>query len=126
MRPASASPLLDVVTVLAFATVGRATHAEGLSVLGVLQTAWPFAVGLLLGWSVALAVTSARRAVHLGSLRAGAVVWACTVPTGMALRTLTDQGTATAFVVVAAVTLAAGLLGWRLLARRLRVRRRRT
>lgn len=117
MRAAPALLLLDVVAVLAFATVGRASHAEGLSVPGILETAWPFLAGLLLGWSVALAVTSARRAVRLSSLRAGAVVWACTVPTGMALRTVTDQGTAAPFVVVATATLAAGLLGWRLLAR---------
>lgn len=118
VRPTFVALLLDVAVVLTFATVGRASHAEGLSVPGVLQTAWPFAVGLLLGWSIALAVTSARRAVDLVSLPAGVAVWACTVPTGMALRTLTDQGTASAFVVVATVTLAAGLLGWRLLARR--------
>ena len=46
----------------------------------------------------------------------GAVVLVATILVGMALRQLTDQGTATPFVVVATLSLTLLLLGWRLVA----------
>lgn len=42
--------LLDCAAVTLFAAVGRASHGEENPVLGVLITAWPFLVGLTVGW----------------------------------------------------------------------------
>lgn len=105
--------LVDVLVVLTFAVVGRASHAEGLSVLGVLAVAWPFLAGLLGGWLVAGGLIR----VAMSSVRGGAVVWVTTVLAGMTIRALTGLGTAPAFVAVATLTLGVGLMGGRLILR---------
>lgn len=105
---------VDVVLVLAFATVGRRNHEEAGTVLGTLDTAWPFLAGLGVAW---LASRAWRHPVR--SRPEALVIWTGTVAVGMGLRALTGQGTAVSFVVVAAVVLAVFLLGWRTLARRL-------
>lgn len=105
--------VLDVLLVLVFAAVGRRSHAEGVDVAGVVRTALPFLVGTSAGWLLAsIVLDSGPR-----SLAYGAVVVACAVAVGMALRAVAAQGVAPAFVVVATVTLTALLLGWRLAAR---------
>ena len=97
----------DVCCVLAFAIVGRTSHGESSDLLGVLDTAWPFLAGyvvglaLLRGWSRPLA-----RPVAVG-------VWLATVVVGMLLRFLTGAGVALSFVVVTTVVLGLMLLGWR-------------
>jgi hypothetical protein len=108
--PRSTLLVLDLVAVLLFATVGRRSHAEGISAAGVLDTAWPFLAGAATGWGAARAW---RRPTSLAS---GAGVWATTHVLGMALRRATGDGTAAPFVVVAALVLAALFLGWRALA----------
>ncbi len=114
--------LLDVVLVVVFAAVGRASHDETNPVVGALSTAWPFLVGTLLGW---LVVRFTRRAWPV-DLAPGVTVWFATVLVGMVLRRAVGSGTAVSFVVVASVVLAAFLLGWRALgayaARRARTR----
>lgn len=65
---------------------------------------------LAVGWGVSLGW---RR--PLAVLRTGVPVWAVTVAGGMLLRMLVGQGTAPAFIIVAAVTLAVLLVGWRAL-----------
>ena len=107
-RPAFAL-LLDVVLVLVFAAVGRASHDESSPVLGVLLTAWPFLVGTGLGWAVVRVV---RREWPL-DVGPGVTVWFATVLVGMLLRHAVGSGTAVSFVVVASVVLAFLLLGWR-------------
>lgn len=102
----------DVVCVVVFCAIGRRSHAEGLTVAGVAETAWPFLTGTAAGWLLARAW---RRPVAL--LPTGVVVWVSTVVIGMLLRKLTGQGTATSFIVVASLTTAALLLGWRASAR---------
>lgn len=94
---------VDLALVSVFAVIGRASHDEGLTVSGWAHTAWPFLTGALLGWAVV-----AKSGRPVGSARAGVLIWPCTVVGGMLLRTLSDQGTATPFVVVA--TLVLGLL----------------
>ncbi|UAL30519.1 DUF3054 domain-containing protein [Nocardioides rotundus] len=106
------SLLLDVVLVLVFATIGRRSHAEGLSVAGVLDTAWPFLAGVLLGHLIALGLR-----LRASTLPAGAVVWVAAVAGGMLLRRATGDGTDPAFVVVATLVLGVFLLGWRLVTR---------
>jgi hypothetical protein len=104
--------VLDVVLVVVFAAIGRTSHAEGEPVTGALLTAWPFLVGLLIGWTT---VRVLRKGWPL-EVGPGITVWFSTVVFGMLLRLATDQGTALPFVGVAALTLAAFLIGWRALA----------
>lgn len=108
---------IDVFLVLVFAAVGRASHGEELS--GLLVTAWPFLVGLAVGWLVTLAWRAPAAPV-----RTGLGVWVVTVAGGMLLRTVTGQGTALAFLVVATITLLVLLVGWRVVAAIARRRRR--
>jgi hypothetical protein len=103
--------LVDLVCVLVFAAVGRASHGEDLAPLGVATTAWPFAAGWLVGWALALLV-STTRSRPLG-LAAGVLVWVPTVVLGMLLRVATGAGVQTSFVIVATVVLGVFLLGWR-------------
>jgi hypothetical protein len=98
----------DGVAILAFATVGRLSHAEGLSLPGVIGVAWPFLVGGAVG---TLAGRTWRRPQALSS---GGWVWLGTVAGGMLLRWATGGGVQPSFVLVAGVVLAVFLLGWRL------------
>jgi hypothetical protein len=102
---------LDAALVLVFAIVGRRSHAEGLDLAGISGTAWPFLVGLGVGW------LAARAWRHpLAPWPTGAVIWAATLVVGMLLRLVSGQGVQLAFVLVAAISLAILLLGWRGLA----------
>ena len=116
--PVGVALTLDVLAVLLFAAVGRRSHAEGLAVLGVLRTAWPFLVGVATGWLL----SRAWRAPD-ALLAAGVPVWLGALVVGMLLRVATGAGTAPSFVVVAAISLAVLLLGWRLVARGVLARR---
>ena len=40
----------DIVCVVVFATIGRRSHAEGLTAAKIAQTAWPFLSGTGVGW----------------------------------------------------------------------------
>ncbi len=109
MRRSSAlSALADVVGVLVFCTIGRRSHAEGLTVAGVAETAWPFLAGTAIGW---LLIRGWRRPTAV--VPTGVVVWVCTVAVGMLLRKATSAGVAVSFVVVASAATAVVLLGWR-------------
>ena len=107
----------DFACVVVFIALGRRNHAEGLTIAGVAETAWPFLAGTLLGW---LASRGWRRPTAL--VPTGVVVWVCTVAVGMALRKATGAGTALSFVAVASLATGLLMLGWRavaaLLARR--------
>jgi Protein of unknown function (DUF3054) len=111
--------LLDCCCVLAFVIIGRASHAKGETLAGVASTAWPFLAGLAGGW---LGTRAWRRPLAL--VPAGVGAWLGAVALGMALRVVSGQGTAVAFVFVALAFLGAGLLGWRLVAYGLRRRPR--
>ena len=104
--------------VVVFATIGRASHDEGLRLAGVWHTAWPFLVGtaLALAWA-AYAKDDPR------TFKVGIRVWLLTLVVGMVLRRLTDAGTAPSFVVVATLVLGVLFLGWRVGARVRRWRR---
>jgi hypothetical protein len=107
--PAGIGFAVDAALVLVFAAVGRASHEEGNAVVGALATAWPFLVGVVVGWVLVRAL-SHRWPLDVGS---GISVTVATVVVGMLLRTLTGQGTGPAFVAVATVALAVLLVGWR-------------
>ncbi|AKT51920.1 DUF3054 domain-containing protein [Arsenicicoccus sp. oral taxon 190] len=112
--PAFLHLLVDLLLVVVFAAIGRRSHAETGALLGILGTAWPFLVGTLVGWGVALAAR-----LSPVTLRGGVPIWLCTVAVGMALRALTGAGTAVSFIVVALVALAILLLLPRLVAARI-------
>ena len=111
--PAVVVFLIDAVLVIIFAAIGRASHNEGLDIAGIAETGWPFLGALGLGWIVA---HSWKRGAPRTVVE-GLPVWAVTVAAGMLLRRATGEGTAVAFIIVATVTLAFLLLGWRFIAR---------
>jgi hypothetical protein len=112
-RPRPATALLtDLVCVLIFCSIGRRSHAEGLTVTGIAETAWPFLTGTLAGW---LAARGWQRPASL--YPTGLIVWVGTVVIGMVLRKANSAGTAGSFIVVATVTTGVLLLGWRAIAK---------
>jgi DUF3054 family protein len=108
VRRALIALLADIVCVIVFCTIGRRSHAEGLTVAGIAQTAWPFLAGTAVGW---LLIGGWRRPFTV--IPTGVTVWVCTVVGGMLLRKATSAGVSTSFVVVASVSTAVLLLGWR-------------
>lgn len=111
--------IADLVLVAIFAALGR--HAHEQSPWGILETAWPFLVGVLIGWVV---VRAHRRPAAVFPI--GVAIWLSAEIVGMLLRMLTGQGTALAFVLVSLGVLGLFLLGYRLLSQLLsRARRNR-
>ena len=110
--------VVDVLLIVLFALVGRSSHGESGSALGLWTTAYPF----LAGWAIAY-VTSGAWARPLRSWPTGVVVWVLTVFVGMAIRVATGQGDVDgnplplSFVLVATIVLGVFLLGWRGVAR---------
>jgi len=110
---------LDVILVLVFVVVGRVSHGEELSLLGILVTLWPFLVGLVIGHLLMRAWRAPFRVVWTGI-----GIWIATVAVGMLLRLASGQGIALSFVLVATVVLGIFLLGWRAFALLITRRRR--
>lgn len=106
--------LVDLVLVVLFTVIGRASHSESLTPSGIVATAWPFVTALLVAWAVMLL----RKREHL-TLGAGTFVWLTTWIGGLALRVIGGDTAAVAFIIVAGVTLLVFLVGWRLIAGRL-------
>lgn len=120
-HPASAAWTVgDVVLVLAFAASGRRTHEHGVTVAGVLETAWPF---LLAYATAALAVRAWRSPA--APWPTGTVLWLGTVAGGLALRALSGAGVALSFQIVTLLVLGACLLLPRAVARSVTALRRR-
>jgi hypothetical protein len=109
----------DVILVLAFAASGRRTHEHGVTVAGVLETAWPF----LLAYAVGVLAIRAWR-LPAAIRPTGLVLWLGTAVGGLALRALSGGGVAVSFQVVTLLVLGAFLLLPRALARVRRGRRR--
>lgn len=113
---------IDIVLVLVFCVIGRLSHEEGIfaDLPGLVNTVWPFLVALLAAHTaVVLSRTRPER------LLPGAIIWATTVIGGLALRAVSGQGTAVAFIIVTALTLALFLVGWRAILALVRRRRSR-
>lgn len=102
---------IDLVLVVLFAAIGRASHDENI-LSGLVRTAWPFLVACLVAWAILL-----LRRRPVGTLAAGVFVWLITAWGGLALRMATGTSAAASFWVVATVALGLFLVGWRLLAR---------
>lgn len=100
---------LDTFFVVLFVAVGRREHERDSAIAGLIGTAAPFVIALAIAW---LVLRAWRRPTDW---RTGVGVWAITLVVGMLLRNLVfNDGTATAFVIVATVFLALFLIGWRL------------
>lgn len=99
---------IDVFSVTLFVAIGRREHERGSAIAGLIDTAAPFLLALALAW---LLLRAWRRPTAWPT---GVGIWAVTLTFGMLLRNLVfDDGTATAFVIVAAAFLALFLVGWR-------------
>ncbi len=107
-RPAVLALAGDIVCVIVFCAIGRRSHAEGVTVAGVVETAWPFLSGTLLGWLLSRGWRAPTALVPTG-----VTVWIATVVVGMLLRKASSQGVAASFIVVASLVTALLLLGWR-------------
>lgn len=109
---------LDAFIVVGFVAIGRRSHDENPGIAGLIDTAAPFVLGLLLAWVIARAWREPWR------WQTGVIVWLGTVAAGMVLRRFVfDEGTALSFVIVASVFLGTFLNGWRLVARAVTNRR---
>lgn len=107
--------VVDVLAVLLFVVIGRASHHHGETAPGIASTAWPFAVGLCAGWELVAAVRHRRgKPIAPSSLPTATAVCATTVAVGMILRVVAGQGTAPAFIGVATGFLGAVMLVGRL------------
>ena len=119
MKPCPALALVDVLAVLVFAAIGRRSHEESAAIVGVLEVAAPFLVGGLVGAAVA---RSWRDPL---SWRAGIAVWLGAVIIGLALRAVLLERLPLSFAIVATVSLAVLVLGWRGVVRGIMAVRRR-
>jgi hypothetical protein len=110
--------VIDVVLITVFALIGRSSHGEATTAVGLWTTAYPF----LAGWAIAY-VTSGAWARPLRTWPTGVVAWILTVFVGLAIRVATGQGVVDgnplpiSFVIVATIVLGVFLLGWRAIAR---------
>ncbi|MDR6556638.1 peptidoglycan/LPS O-acetylase OafA/YrhL [Arthrobacter pascens] len=107
---AASAAAADALLIMAFAAIGRDAHARGDVITGVLLTAWPFLTGAAVAW---LLLRLWRGPLALWP--AGVAVWLGALCGGMALRALTGQTVVLPFVIVALISLAVLLLGYRLL-----------
>ena len=107
-RPVVLALAGDIVCVLVFCALGRRSHAEGLTLAGIADTAWPFLSGTALGWLLARGWRAPTAVVPTG-----VTVWLASVGVGMLLHKASSQGVATSFIIVASVVTALLLLGWR-------------
>jgi hypothetical protein len=103
--------IVDLLLVVVFAVIGRMSHAEGLSLAGIVTTGWPFVLGLLLAW----VLVTLFRWKPWRPFPAGVFVWIVTVGGGMLLRLLIGDTAEVAFIIVASIVLGAFLLLPRLL-----------
>ena len=101
----------DLLVVLLFVAIGFVQHGTPLTSQNLLLVGWHFALGVLLGH---LAIRAWRAPFRIWPH--GVFVWAITLATSMALRTLFSAGTEVSFVIVTAVVTAVGMLGWRAVA----------
>lgn len=111
LKPKSWIPplLIDLVLVILFAALGRRSHAEGLDVAGILGTAAPFLIALL----VFSGITVVWRQPHR-LWPHGVVLWVGTVALGLILRVVFGATAAVPFIIVATIVLGILLLGRRL------------
>ena len=116
-RAVVTTAVVDVVAVVVFVAIGRRNHNEGTALSGILGVAAPFLIALGISW---IGLRTWREPFNRASLIA---TWVITVVIGLLLRRLVfDRGIATAFIIVATITLGVLLSLGRLLSRKLSVK----
>lgn len=103
--------IADLLLILVFAAIGRDAHARGDIISGAFATAWPFLAGAAIAWVIARAWRA-----PLAVWPSGVCIWIGAVLVGMLLRAVTGQTVVLPFVLVAMISLAVFLLGYRALA----------
>ena len=99
-RAVITTAIVDVVAVVVFVAIGRRNHDEGAALSGVLGTAAPFLIALGVSW---IGLRTWREPFNRASFIA---TWVITVFVGLLLRRVVfDRGIATAFIIVATITL---------------------
>ena len=99
-RAVITTAIVDVVAVLVFVAIGRRNHDEGTALSGVLGVAAPFLIALGISW---IGLRTWREPFNRASFIA---TWVITVFVGLLLRRVVfDRGIATAFIIVATITL---------------------
>ena len=99
-RAVITTAIVDVVAVVVFVAIGRRNHDEGTALSGVLSTAAPFLIALGISW---IGLRTWREPFNRASFIA---TWVITVFVGLLLRRVVfDRGIATAFIIVATITL---------------------
>jgi hypothetical protein len=113
-RAVFTTALVDVVAVVVFVAIGRRNHDEGTALSGIIGVSAPFLIALGISW---VGLRTWREPFSRASVVA---TWVITVVIGLLLRRLVfDGGIATAFIVVATITLGVLLTLGRLLSRKL-------
>ena len=99
---------------MVFVAIGRRNHNEGTALSGILGVAAPFLIALGISW---IGLRTWREPFNQASFIA---TWVITVFVGLLLRRVVfDRGIATAFIIVATITLGVLLGLGRLLSRKL-------
>lgn len=107
-------PLGDLIVLMVFASIGRASHSEGVRILGIFETAAPFMVG----WLVAAPFTGAYRedatASTANALLLTARTWIVGIPLGLLLRAIyLRKGIPVSFAIVTLLSTLILLSLWR-------------
>lgn len=101
--------VIDLLLVIVFAVLGRRSHAEGLDLAGIFDTATPFLVALLVFSCIGVLWREPHRIWPYG-----VIIWIGTVALGLILRVLFGATAAVPFIIVATLVLGVFLLGRRL------------
>lgn len=116
-RAVVTAAIVDVVAVVVFVAIGRRNHNEGTALSGIIGVAAPFLIALGISW---IGLRTWREPFNRASFIA---TWVITVFVGLLLRRVVfDRGIATAFIIVATITLGVLLSLGRLLSRKLSVK----
>lgn len=108
--------LIDIFLVVVFAFQGRSAHSSENTLIGVLDTAWPFLGGLALGWLITRQwkVTSGGLPVAFQIWPAAVMLALVTWAIGLLLRSVSGDTNDGAFPLVALGFLLLMMVGWRI------------
>ncbi|QXB42431.1 DUF3054 domain-containing protein [Jonesia denitrificans] len=107
---------LDVVLVVLFAAAGRQSHNEVATIVGIADTAWPFLLGLLVGWVITRQWQTTTTGLPIvfqvwpAAIMLAFVTWAF----ALAIRVLAGDTNSGGFPFVALGFLLLMLVGWRI------------